>query len=290
MRKSILSLAAALACALVQPVRADIRADLRIENFGYTLIDLDPNDGITPHLDFSLKPDSNWSSGAGAYSKYEYMGSRAPGQLMRVTDNIFDGFKSFIPLSSQVVGPTGRAATDMGGSIHDRSFNLNAQVSSLNAGNPDQRAHTDLYASVGPSGPGSIFGVTPHTQVIWTGDLSMRLEKTLDPGFEQLEEIHGYWSGYTDLDHVQQQTLTISSRENPGERLYQSAFSLSFINDTATSTTSFVSVSVTASGSSNVVRLGAAAPVPEPAGVLLMLCGLGVVAGWSVRARHVTAA
>src|SRR5690349_8677627 len=111
-RARLFAAAAALGF-MVLPAQADIAGSVRLENFGYRLIDLNPNDGIAPALAFN---DAAFSTGRGPSGDYDLTG------LVASTRRWMAPFQRFPQASRDVSAPNGWAEAALSGSVADHSY------------------------------------------------------------------------------------------------------------------------------------------------------------------------
>ncbi len=276
--RALLPLAGA-AALLAGPAHADMSARVNVTEFGYTLIDLNPGDGIAPGIRFGVRRGEG-QSGSTSLSQFFYPDNRQ-GQ-----DLLSDSTGMLHSLSTAVAAPRVSASATMGGSPARHAYGYSAQgrLSNSAAQTPtSQGLGFEAYASPAdyPQGNGTSFRLTPFTGVVWWGRYSMRLESTVgrvgdfvEVGSVQLfGSIHDLDTNALDSFQYALQLLGPS----PGVKTSGGILELSYANDSARTFTGFLQSTARVSGA--VQHMPAlTAPVPEPGTVGLMLCGVGAVA------------
>lgn len=284
--------AALWAGTLAGPAWADSRARLELEDFGWSLVDLRPGDGIAPSVTFDTSRMDNLMV---ARLRETYAG--ADGQpLPNGTDVMFRrvGQQQFFPRGSVYAFPGNGSAVASQGN-NDRDFGVNLFGLARNtAGDGVLVNRFDARTvPVSSSFVGAIV-LAPYTRLVWTGDLRMELETS---GGERVHEGAlaafrmrmlgadgqrlGGWS--TRLD---------TEGQAPGTLVREQSLRFALTNASGTALASTLEVSMRVSGytSQNPVFAPAVAAVPEPGALGLMLAGIGVVGMAARRGRRVHAA
>ncbi|NML16491.1 PEP-CTERM sorting domain-containing protein [Azohydromonas caseinilytica] len=267
--------AAALALASGPAAWADVSVSARLSEFGYSLIDLDPSDGIDPALSFSSRN----------YTTLNVVREGpAQGRDNRMTGETIQKRGLYDP-SSPIFRHLQMSQTgiDVGlyGSVTDHGFNtfLRAQA---------RHSRTDpLFAGYFYtfSSPAFRFemSLTPATQVVWTGVLAVSAQQTLGRRGKRVEDsIIGASLALTDMaSGLGLDFTTLGINLLPGQvdtRSEVSAATLSFSNLGNAMANIRLTGEFNTEGQSFL-------PVPEPGTPLLMLCGLGLTVGVAVRRR-----
>ncbi|WP_198321056.1 PEPxxWA-CTERM sorting domain-containing protein [Azohydromonas aeria] len=292
-----LSLLALSLAAAAAPARADILAEARISNFGYSLVDLRPRDGNAPGIAFSTLAPA-LGGGSEVNSEIGYLDRRIDpdGFGLGAQDRAQDGFRIFSPLSAGASLPGISTSGSMSGSLAQRSFSYGATgrfdlggASGANWLGTGFRTDT-APVTAGPGGPGlDVFVLAPYTRVAWSGRASIRLQATDDLG-------PGAWhftQGYVGFDlssesgqRAQYGQYRSLNQQGPGKRVFEQAFRLGLSNNSATPL--LVRMSAVSTASTQIYRPSslAVSPVPEPGTWALLLCGLGLVGAAAARARR----
>ncbi|WP_198321055.1 PEPxxWA-CTERM sorting domain-containing protein [Azohydromonas aeria] len=268
---------------------AKVRGSVQLSHFGWSLIDLRPDDGIAPGL--GIFPGG--SRAAFEASVHERRGDANGNPLpgddgeSRRERDIIEGL--FLPtLQASAALPRSGATVRMGGAAADRAFSLLAQG---HAGStPDDTGAYHFLAQGTPAAVPDPAGnpalvLTPYTRLVWTGDLSMALshEPFLRGGrSESAQGSFQAWlvgPGSKLIDHDAQQ-LNLNPRD-PAAKQRDRRVRLDWINDGAEAASAWMLLSVHVAGSS---RYAPGPPIPEPATWALLAGGLGVV-GLAARRR-----
>jgi hypothetical protein len=253
-----------------------------VTHFGYRLVDLAPDDGIAPALRFPV-PDRR-GHGTTSFANYSYQDSRYPDPgVFAGYDLLINDFRAFAAQSTSAAVPIGDVRTNLRGSIARHNYSFGVHGEAHTAGVADPLMAADFGGFAAPARTIS-FLVTPFTQVIWTGQLSVRLKTTLDPRAGRLE----WASAQIDLsaDSGFSRELAILENEGAQTKTLSTELELTSFNRSAVMAQSYIAASLYTTGHTRFVQPAVAAAVPEPGTSALMLCGLGGVAATAARRRR----
>lgn len=260
---------AAAVAGMVSPVQADIAFSTRLSGFGYSLIDLAPDDGIAPALTFQFQ-----GYGVDAYVRegpwrnHEPPPAATEVRKVGLYDRDAPIFKgASLPHSSVFFG--------LSGAFADHGF------TALGKGSLQiDRSDPDFGGEYSLSGTSALLSMslTPMTQMVWSGTLAVFGENTIGRRGVRTEtnEISASVALHNTAnsefyDYVSKGFVLRGN--GPMRQRDVSDFSLVYSNLGSRP----VDVDLTASMRG--VGQGML-PVPEPGAHWLLLCGLGVLAGW----------
>lgn len=285
--KRHLLLAVAAACAVMAhgPVSAAVSSSASIGNFGWSLIDLDSQDNVTPWITFSDAAYSHVQVGDLRY-QYDYG-----------TDYPYYGADLTSAVESQI-GSSAFAATNAQALITDSSATARTTSNSATAtgstngtrGNYYDYGHYYSQASMGASS----FTISAKTIVIFNLDatVSGSASTAYNGSNYQSEQanadvaiqIYGAQQSSNDSmnGHASSQSNYDPERQIylPSEFNLSGPLSVSFSNLSTADKTGNISVTAYVSGTSSV------AAVPEPETYALMLAGLGVISFFGRRRQE----
>lgn len=263
---------ALIACALSANVHAEVlsaSASVSITNLTFTLIDLDPLDGIAPSITIN---------DAGGSPRYELrahetsLGSNAQWTGQNSLNEVYaDDWRTFLaPGQAAVSSATGQSLSEMTASSVTTRASTSLDTSSQDFKRVAQsEALTPCCSGVGFAG--FSFDLGANTAIRLQGDYSLMAQ--LQPGPTAANEASA-WLGLT----FGQFGLTESALAKQGGALNASQSGLiDFTLSNDTSLTQFKYFGL--SSSALAVVESRVSPVPEPQTIALMLAGLGVVAG-----------
>lgn len=287
MRARIAPLAClAMVASLASPVHAEAVATARLTNLTFTLIDLDPNDGITPSFSFISAPGNDL-----AYTYSVHSMSAGYESLSGMST----GFGS--PLSKQVAFPDTSASllVDDG----QGRYQMEAKGSSVDDAN--------FSAALNFTPSNAAIQLTGNTQLIISGDATVftQVDKhvTLTCVYYDTEADTCGAFGYNGSYASATASMNLSGPTGGGGTSYSSA------NRTASSSAassyrygeplwqdksgelavSFATLngeSQTLNFSLSLISAGTSVAVPEPQGWGLALAGLAVSGAWTRRQRR----
>ncbi len=291
------SVLAALAALTSGAAQADVSAFAGVLNFGYRLIDLNPDDGIAPGIE--LLPFAATTSGSSrAASRYIYLNRPLFGGTdLQGEDYAVDDTQMFSPmLSTQIDGPGLHADTRIAGSLAERSLSYSASgFLHYDAPTADDRRGSGFSAVSVPaaalSGSGATaFRLTPFTQVVWSGDMLLQVEGSVGRSGDTSESVYAFFNASVrnaDFESLGDFSQALSMVLNaPGRDQLSMAMSLSFSNAGAGSAIGYFDTTAVVEGNLQQFSSTGIPPVPEPGTAALMLCGLGLVAGTALARRH----
>jgi hypothetical protein len=280
LRRAAVPALAALTALAGGPAQADVSARASVTGFGYSLIDLNPGDGIAPGIQFLLYPGVG-QSGSQSQSEFFY----PTGQ--HGEDVLIDTSAMLLDLATSIASPRATASARMGGTPADHGYAYSAegQLSNSAATSATSLRLGFLARSEpanDPFGPGTSFRLTPFTQVVWAGEYSMRFESTVGRagGNDEVGSTRVFGAIYdTDSQLVDEYAHAFEILEaSKGVKTESGTLRLSFANDSAD-----FGIARLLSGVQVAGRLQpSVAPIPEPGTWGQLLCGLGVVgaAAW----------
>ncbi|WP_157265286.1 PEP-CTERM sorting domain-containing protein [Azohydromonas aeria] len=276
-----LPLLAALVMAAAWPsAHADISARARLDNFGYRLVDLRPRDGMAPALRFVRGGDSSASVGLTEGSREEF-------------ESRSNGLSNFAPMVLRSDLPGLHAEARMGGVFGAGPGRFSAVASGFLRSRAAEDVERGFGALLQPSfesyGDG-LFEVTPFTRVVFSGVVTTDVRRTVadSASFVQTAQasVHLTYSTQPGWSERREYGVELAGGAERHRRLRQSV-SFTFENAGSSVGNGVLGIQVLATGQvSPGLMPGALAPVPEPATLALLLCGLGVVAGAAARGRR----
>lgn len=276
----------ALALGLASAAQADVLASASVTRFGYSLLDLNPGDGIAPRIEFAVRPGVG-DAGSHAAASYVLEDNREG------LDELRDSSAMLLTMSTAVSSPLISASARMGGSAAGHGYELTAQGSLVNhVTSPIIDLSPGFQAQAEPAdnpyGGGTSFRLTPFTQIVWTGDYAMRLEftKGRSGGNDEfgLVTVSGgiYDTAGNGLDGFNHFTGIVATA--PGVNTESGSLRMAFSNDSTEFAVAHLDLRARVMGqlqASPEIR-----PVPEPATVAMMLCGLAVLGAATRRTRR----
>ncbi|NML17264.1 hypothetical protein [Azohydromonas caseinilytica] len=289
MRLKFGSLVAAAVALAGNPSWADVLGSAQLSHFGYTLVDLNPHDGIAPALSFT----PFGTQAASILSGRAYAGpSLGLGQYTQSGFTWSTSFAVFPEVRREVASEEAMVGGHMSGSVTDHTFTAGAQGRGSNTlASQTQASEFDVGAlpvrRTDDSEGFPVLSVTPYTQVIWTGSVLLEVENTLgrrrnrfEQAFSQMSlELRDGANQVVDRFYAQ-----VSTRKYQVDRVSQAwDLQTSFINNTAETQGGYMDLVLHTWGQSF-----RPAPIPEPGTPWLMLCGAGVLAA-TLRARKQSA-
>lgn len=253
--------------------RADIAFDGRLSNFGYSLIDLAPDDGIAPALTFQFQ---GYAIGGRVREGPWLLNQQAPAAIDFNKIGLYDRDGTVFRGASL---PNSSASVGISGAFADHSFNAFSRG----------RVHVDQSVPDfgGEYNAASLparlsMSLAPMTQMVWSGTLSLFGENTLGRRGARTEtnDILGSVAIHNAANtEVYEQISKGFYLRGEGRQRDVSDFSLVYSNLGS----GWVDVGLTAS----MRGYGEAmSPVPEPGAHWLLLCGVGVLAGWRRFNKH----
>ncbi|NML16589.1 PEP-CTERM sorting domain-containing protein [Azohydromonas caseinilytica] len=284
-----LPLLAALAGALAGPAQAAISARVGVTNLGYTLIDLNPGDGIAPGLRLVSRPGRGGGV-SNSISEYYLRDDRiAPfGASLDGRDMKLDSSGPFVPLATAISGPQVQASASQGGSVTARSLSVRTQGSfDYPVADAAHRRGSGFITWAETSV--ARFRLTPFTQMVWQGDYALGVDATVGRAHGTDEWVGASFGlGLADRQNRGVGGLSRNLRlfHETGSREDNGAIDVSIVNDAARPFVGSFSLWMRVAGQlQESFELGSAPPVPEAGTWALWLCGLGVV-GAAARARR----
>jgi hypothetical protein len=243
-------------------------ASATIEHISYTLVDLNPNDGIAPSVTFA-------DDLRGAYSKATARGWDGIDGGEIFPNNASPGAFHPVGLAWTTSGTSFEAILSGDGTIGGSKFT--AQASAF----MDDRHHDGDIQVVLDSGKAK-FTLSPMTAIRFPADSSVSAEVNGTPG-RITSEFAYVWSGLTitregfpntEFDDGKNITLNSSTTKgiHPAHEMNTTALDLLYTNDTAIAFNGAVTASMTIYASSVAVIA-----VPEPATYLMFGAGLALL-------------
>lgn len=283
--QSIASIAV-LACSV--HAGAESMSSATVSNFTATLIDLDPNDGITPSITFNTASSHNAFAGTSLYEFY----SNAP---YWVSNTYQLASSKFGPASTSDAGSFSSASASvlgdgtLGGTVlqaSGRSTSTPYVETSYYAGAGILRDTTNSYSA-------EAFSLSAHTRVIFSADVDLYAHVADETtgtspyrvalAYSQLlvfEPGIGYNPGpQLSIVELRADENSDSTVPGVGTRVRQTT-AVQFENLTSDWITGAVGIGANVHGESRYVQA-----VPEPASALSLACGLGLI-GWRCRSRN----
>ncbi len=168
--RTLLSLAAAAAILGLQPAaHATTQASASLNNLQYTLIDLDPNDGITPWIQITPPPGSFFGQDL----------SDSQGHYDAAHANTGNGFGNG-SLSRQLGNASTTGSAVGSGSAQGLALSAGSRVES----NPD---HGSFGLASSRTDGAWLYEISPNTQLVWTAQyhLDLAVEMSWKNGFSE---------------------------------------------------------------------------------------------------------
>ncbi len=273
MRERLLQISLAAVAVLVPGLAtADALAGARLTRFGYTLIDLNPGDGIAPALTLDVM-----GSFASVRASVEEgpMGDAGKPPFGMVSRELgwSSPFVLFPQVARDVAMPLSSGSASLAGAVEDHSFSAATRAV---AGNT---LEDRLLASrvITRSFAGAAMTLTPFTQVVWNGVLDLETQTTLGRRGLRTEVASASASVWLkDSAGTEMDSFSTELHVGPyAKDLKQQSFDvgLSWANASAASVTGQVAANLSLLSYSFLP-----VPVPEPGAPWLMLCGLGAIA------------
>jgi hypothetical protein len=275
------------ALAASGPAHADIHSKARVSHFGYRLVDLRPDDGIAPGIELLSPPELNGQTWGVA--RYGISDARfpAPDAPLEAEDTATDQFSLFAPMALSVSSARVGSAARISGSVEEHSLSFVARGTLSNDGRDARRfAGTRYDATAAPAAvlgtDANRFRLAPYTQVVWSGDLFLQVRTTV--GFSQRVKEDANAAVLLTLGEAAQEPVDglVRSLEvyafKPRDKRFSTSFSMALSNNGAETMTGALQLNVGVGGFLRDMAAPTVSPVPEPQGLALMLCGLGVVA------------
>ena len=266
---------AALALALPLAAQAEVRGSIQLLDFSWSVVDLDPNDGIAASV--TMNPDFASALRAGV-TTLGVDGQGDPLPYATALSRQWLGNVPFANLHRNLALPGSQASARMGGNVFTGSYDFVVNGQGSRAAGPAQ-AYSGFAAGGSVSGS-LLFG--PYSGLVLTGRVSMSVEKTgSGPGMrhERVESRFGVSMENEDIiDWVDYGFELDTYGRAPGRLAREETFRLTFSNLNTFETPSTFYVGMGLEGYSSLT------PVPEPGAVGLMLAGVGVV-GFVARRR-----
>jgi hypothetical protein len=267
---------AALALALPLAAHAEVRGSVQLLDFGWSVVDLTPNDGIAAGVTFDGQSFESSLRALVAMRGVDGQGEPLP--FGTSLSRSWAGNVAFPNASRALTLPGSQGSARIGGNVAGGSYDFVLQGQGSRAAGPAQ-AYSGFEA--GSSVTGNIV-LAPFTQLVWMGRLSMSVEKTGSGagmrheraqarfGMHMENEDFIFWENHeVDLDTYGHAPGRLTHEE-------QLRFVVSNLNSFEAPGSFQMGMALEAYSSMN--------PVPEPGTVGLMLAGMGVV-GFVARRR-----
>lgn len=284
--------AALLGAGAAGTAGAAVNAQLNLEDFGWTLVDLRPGDGIAPGVTFD---DSRFNSRLVASAQQTM--TDANGRPLPYSSDLRDRYigKGVLFPWQQVAAGTatsGAYARQSGylGS-NDYGFELVGRAANAFEGHEAYLSRFDARTVPASSSFAGAIVLAPYTALVWTGQLSMRLEKSGHGGQTVYERaVSAFSLRMLDAEgrRVGGSFVRLDTQGHAdGVLEHDQALRFSMINRSGTALAGTLEGSLRVGGytAMNPVFAPAVAAVPEPGAVGLMLAGVGVV-GMAARRRR----
>ncbi|MDZ5458609.1 PEP-CTERM sorting domain-containing protein [Azohydromonas lata] len=277
---------AILASSFSLPAHADISARARIDNFGYRLIDLRPGDGIAPAIRFS--PEGGSQVGAGTFQAAE------PYDL-RDEETKRNGFGEFqtMAVSASLLG-IANARSSMSGTFHSAPGDFDVVARGALRSSADENILRAFGAYAEPVNEAyGHYEVTSFTKVVFTGFVTVEARRTVanTASFLQLADaaVRIRYTGTPNEVGTKEVSVELV-RGSDMSKTVKERQRIVFENTTGSAASGFIGIYVGAQGQvfevPGIHKFAPATPVPEPASMVLMLCGLGVVTAVARHARR----
>ncbi|WP_028999004.1 PEP-CTERM sorting domain-containing protein [Azohydromonas australica] len=264
------SVAAALALGLPLAAQAEVRGSFRLEDFGWTVVDLNPNDGMAAGVTFET---ASFLTGltAGVYRRgVDANGDPLPNDT-GLSRSWSTGNVVFPNGGRSLSQPGSQATARMGGQAASGTYDIVMEGQGSRA-TALAGQHSAFETFGGMSGD---IVLAPLTELVWTGRLSMFVEKTgVGAGMrhEHVEARFRMEMESEDPIFQARHELELDTRGRaPGRLSHEESLRLVFTNRNPYVLPASFEMSLGVQGYSS------ANPVPEPGTVALMLAGLGVV-------------
>lgn len=207
-RHLVLAVAASAALAGASPATATSSASATLTQFGYTLVDLNPSDGVEPAVVFPVST-SPW----GGALFHTYVETIATDMTVG-SDKVSNwSLLTFGPASASAARGLARSQAEVAGSAASHSLSVHASGASLGASfsplgqSPRLNSQFGAFATVGTS-PASIpFVLSPHTKLIFSGQANLQATTTV--GAFGPDDYYPPWQEYANAE-VWLQTSSIA--------------------------------------------------------------------------------
>ncbi|WP_157271041.1 PEP-CTERM sorting domain-containing protein [Azohydromonas aeria] len=276
------------AVLLFSPLAAwsDTSATAALTNFGWRLVDLNPDDGIAPALSFN---DAPWFTGVGANAAEGPWpdGVSLPPQSANASRSYGAYFSRFPQLAREAATAHASAAVMLSGDVAAQTYSAVASGQSRNT-RADPLFSSSFFANYIVNSQAPLPGLppmtlTPFTAVVWSGELLLQASTTLPIRGNRFEQAGA--NAVLELrDRATNERLAsfsefIATRRYRAESVSRALpLSLTWENATASAATAWFDTRLTAYGNSF-------QPVPEPGTWALTLCGVALLAGVARRSR-----
>lgn len=280
--------AAALAASTlfaVAPAAAAVSASATFTDFGYTLFDLNPGDGIDASITFTVQQPGSFGTSTSAQAQDNAVGVQASSA---------QAVQLFAPLSSfAAVAQTSAVGMTSGALSSGMDF-----VSSGSASATVDGATASFSAAANAGSWGTVFTLSPNTLVVFSGAGTASATTTvggnnfgtefanagagisitgIGPSGTGSQSSSASVSAYASATYLYYDWITNTWIYEGQSTMQSGDLSASFVNYTGGTLDGSISVTTSASGSTPV------AAVPEPGTWLLMFAGIAAV---SARARQ----
>lgn len=267
---------AALALAAPLAAQAEVRGSVHLQNFGWSVVDLDPNDGVAASATFYP-----WSFESGVRAGVTLRGQDALGQPLPYSVNqsrTWAGNALFTNAGRSLSLAGTQAAAAMGGPVDSHRYGF--RLDGLGSREAVQARDYSRFETA--SSLSSMVLLAPNTELVWTGQLSLSIEKTGAGAGMRHERGRAYVNMHMESEdpifEESYHTVLDTFGRAPGRLSHEESLSFVFRNYSPYETPASFEMSLGTYGYSS------ANPVPEPGAVGLMLAGVGVV-GFVARRR-----
>ena len=272
---------AALALALPPAAQAEVRGSAHLLNFGWSVVDLDLNDGVAAGVTFNPQSFESYLNAGVSMRGQDAHGDPLP--YTTAQSRRWSGNALFTNASRSLSLPGTQGAAAMGGQVASRgyTFRMDGQGSRESA---EARDYSSFEA--GSRLESSVL-LAPNTALVWTGQLSLSIEKTGVGAGMRHERGQAHLSMHMESEDPIFETsyLTVLNTfgRPPGRLSHEESLNFVFSNYNPYEIWATFEMSVGTYGYSS------ANPVPEPGTVGLMLAGVGVVGVAARRGRRARA-
>lgn len=249
-------------------------------NLTYTLVDLDPNDGITPSLTWGTwpvnSPNDLYSNGG-------------------VSAELRNGWEGHGPRESLFLPGPAPAEVSLGSDymsahslLHQRESQQTVEMiltPSADMGDSDVNRHARVFANSGNVG----FQLSDNTRVVFTVEGQATGSVTRGDEFYERFQTYNFlflWLGSTNYQ-TDFDLFTVESAEGSFEAGADHQFTLSLAADNRSGAmlSGMTGFSSSTEAISMVRTAQLPSPIPEPDSLPLYLAGLGVIATWARRRK-----